>query len=65
MYDIFLNNNAEKKHYVLFFGQPASGKTWIIGSLLHYMKNYLGGAVMQDVAKSSLYEESKYNQMLN
>lgn len=40
-----LNTDAENKHYVLFFGQPASGKIWIIGSLLHYMKNYLGGTV--------------------
>lgn len=43
-----LNNNAENKHFVLFFGQRAAGKTWIIGSVLHYMKNYLGGTIRLD-----------------
>lgn len=55
-----LNANAENKHYVLFFGQPASGKTWIIGSLLHYMKNYLGGMVHLDPSKSTDAEEELF-----
>ncbi|MDH2997591.1 ribonucleoside-triphosphate reductase [Pasteurellaceae bacterium LFhippo2] len=55
-----LNNNAENKHYVLFFGQPASGKTWIIGSLLHYMKNFLGGTVYLDTTKTTDTEEELF-----
>ncbi|MGX2956340.1 TRAFAC clade GTPase domain-containing protein [Ursidibacter arcticus] len=58
-----LNTNAENKHYVLFFGQPASGKTWIIGSLLHYMKNYLGGTVYLDSDKSTDSEEELFYQL--
>lgn len=58
-----LNTNAENKHYVLFFGQPASGKTWIIGSLMHYMKNYLGGTVYLDTNKSTESEEALFYQM--
>lgn len=58
-----LNTNAENKHYVLFFGQPASGKTWIIGSLLHYMKNYLGGTVYLDTNKTTESEEALFYQM--
>ncbi|MGX3065918.1 ribonucleoside-triphosphate reductase [Ursidibacter arcticus] len=58
-----LNTNAENKHYVLFFGQPASGKTWIIGSLLHYMKNYLGGTVYLDLDKSTDSEEELFYQL--
>ncbi|MFZ7217313.1 TRAFAC clade GTPase domain-containing protein [Avibacterium avium] len=58
-----LNTDAENKHYVLFFGQPASGKTWIIGSLLHYMKNYLGGTVYLDTHKSTESEEELFYQL--
>lgn len=58
-----LNTNADNKHYVLFFGQPASGKTWIIGSLLHYMKNYLGGTVYLDSEKSTDSEEELFYQL--
>lgn len=58
-----LNTNAENKHYVLFFGQPASGKTWIIGSLLHYMKNYLGGTVYLDTSKTTDSEEELFYQL--
>lgn len=60
-----LNNNAENKHYVLFFGQPASGKTWIIGSLLHYMKNYVGGNIYLDLEKSTDSEEELFYQLQN
>lgn len=58
-----LNANAENKHYVLFFGQPASGKTWIIGSLLHYMKNYLSGTVYLDTNKTTESEEALFYQL--
>lgn len=58
-----LNTDAENKHYVLFFGQPASGKTWIIGSLLHYMKNYLRGVVYLDKDKSTDSEEELFYQL--
>lgn len=58
-----LNKDAENKQYVLFFGQPASGKTWIIGSLLHYMKNYLGGTVYLDTEKTTESEEELFYQL--
>ncbi|WP_159991385.1 ribonucleoside-triphosphate reductase [Pelistega ratti] len=58
-----LNINAENKHYVLFFGQPASGKTWIIGSILHYMKNYLEGMVYLDAEKTTESEEELFYQL--
>ncbi|OBX10972.1 ribonucleoside-triphosphate reductase [Gallibacterium salpingitidis] len=57
---IELNTDSENKHYVLFFGQPASGKTWIIGSILHYMKNYLDGLVYLDTNKSTENEEELF-----
>ncbi|OOR99704.1 ribonucleoside-triphosphate reductase [Haemophilus paracuniculus] len=60
-----LNNNAENKHYVLFLGKPASGKTWIIGSILHYMKNYLGGMVYLDTNKTTYNEEELFYQLQN
>ncbi|MDG6896230.1 ribonucleoside-triphosphate reductase [Volucribacter amazonae] len=58
-----LNTDAENKHYILFFGQPASGKTWIIGSILHYMKNYLGGTVYLDTQKTTESEEELFYQL--
>lgn len=58
-----LNVNADNKHYVLFFGQPAAGKTWIIGSLLHYMKNYLKGNVYLDTNESTESEEELFYQL--
>ncbi|MEE3608362.1 TRAFAC clade GTPase domain-containing protein [Avibacterium paragallinarum] len=58
-----LNTDAENKHYVLFFGQPASGKTWIIGSLLHYMKNCLQGTVYLDTQKATTGEEELFYQL--
>lgn len=48
-----LNTNSDNKHYVLFFGQPASGKTWVIASILYYMKRYLDGMVYLDSDKSA------------
>lgn len=60
-----LNTNAEHKHYVLFFGQPASGKTWIIGSILHYMKNDLGGTVYLDTHKTTDSEGELFHQLQN
>lgn len=48
-----LNDNAENKHYVLFFGQPGSGKTWIIASILFYLKQYAEGTAYLDSSKSS------------
>jgi anaerobic ribonucleoside-triphosphate reductase len=58
-----LNENAENKHYVLFFGSPASGKTWIIGSVLHYMKNYIGGVVYLQTDKTTESEEELFYQL--
>ncbi|WP_273396388.1 TRAFAC clade GTPase domain-containing protein [Actinobacillus porcinus] len=58
-----LNTNAHNKHYVLFFGRPASGKTWIIGSILHYMKNFLGGVVYLDTQKTTESEEELFYQL--
>lgn len=58
-----LNTDAENKHYVLFFGQPASGKTWIIGSILHYMKNFLDGTVYLDTKKTTDSEEELFYQL--
>lgn len=58
-----LNTNAENKHYVLFFGRPASGKTWIIGSILHYMKNYIDGTVYLDTNKTTESEEELFYQL--
>lgn len=55
-----LNENADNKHYVLFFGTPASGKTWIIGSILHYMKNYLNGVVYLETDKTTENEEELF-----
>ncbi|WP_240731027.1 TRAFAC clade GTPase domain-containing protein [Histophilus somni] len=55
-----LNNNAENKHYVLFFGSPASGKTWIIGSILHYMKSYIEGTAHLDTSKTTESEEELF-----
>ena len=55
-----LNNNAENKHYVLFFGSPASGKTWIVGSILHYMKSYIDGTVHLDTSKTTESEEELF-----
>lgn len=60
-----LNNNAENKHYVLFFGRPASGKTWIIGSILYYMKNFLAGTVYLDTLKTTISEEELFYQLQN
>lgn len=60
-----LNNNADNKHYVLFFGKPACGKTFIIGSLLHYMKNELGGTVYLDQDKSISSEKKLFNLLQN
>lgn len=51
-----LNLNADSKHYVLFFGMPGTGKSFIIGSLLHYMKNILGGTIYLDNDKSTRNE---------
>lgn len=58
-----LNDNAENKHYVLFFGSPASGKTWIIGSILHYMKNYIDGVVYLETDKTTKSEEELFYQL--
>lgn len=58
-----LNLNAENKHYVLFFGKPASGKTFIIGSLLHYMKNILGRTVYLDDEKTTKFERKLFSQL--
>lgn len=58
-----LNINSENKHYVLFFGKPASGKTFIIGSLLHYMKNSLGGTVYLDDEKTTKGERKLFSQL--
>lgn len=58
-----LNENADNKHYVLFFGSPASGKTWIIGSVLHYMKNYIGGVVYLQTDKTTESEEELFYQL--
>lgn len=58
-----LNTNAENKHYVLFFGKPASGKTFIIGSILYYMKNVLGGTVYLDEEKTTDYERKLFSQI--
>ncbi|OOR96838.1 ribonucleoside-triphosphate reductase [Canicola haemoglobinophilus] len=55
-----LNNNAENKHYVLFFGSPASGKTWIVGSILHYMKSYIDGTVHLDTSKTTESEDELF-----
>ncbi len=60
---LFELNEDQDKHYVLFFGQPASGKTWIIGSLLHYMKNHLGGTVYLDTDNSTEREEELFYQL--
>lgn len=51
-----LNQNAENKHYVLFFGQPGAGKTWIIASILYYMKLYADGNAYLDSSKSSTHD---------
>lgn len=60
-----LNTNADNKHYVLFFGQPASGKTWIIASILYYMKRYLDGMVYLDTAKTADSELDLFYQLQN
>lgn len=60
-----LNTNADNKHYVLFFGQPASGKTWIIASILYYMKRYLDGMVYLDSAKTADSELDLFYQLQN
>lgn len=60
-----LNTNAENKHYVLFFGKPASGKTFIIGSILYYMKNVLGGTVYLDDERSTDSERELFIQLQN
>ena len=59
-----LNENSEIKNYVIFFGIPDCGKSYIIASLLHYMNAYLGGntRINKDVATKD--EALLYNQML-
>lgn len=54
-----LNNNAENKHYAVFWS-PASGKTWIIGSILHYMKSYIEGTAHLDTSKTTESEEELF-----
>lgn len=60
-----LNTNASNKHYVLFFGKPGAGKTFIIGSILHYMKNILGGMVYLDDEKSTDGERELFTLLQN
>ncbi|OOR88253.1 hypothetical protein B0181_08395 [Moraxella caviae] len=47
-----LNFNAESKNYVLMLGKADSGKSFIIASLVYYMKTHLKGLVRlnQDLA---------------
>ncbi|MFD0966748.1 ribonucleoside-triphosphate reductase [Seminibacterium arietis] len=60
-----LNDNAENKHYVLFFGQPGSGKTWIIASMLFYMKQYASGSAYLDSSKSSSHDLNLFYELQN
>lgn len=60
-----LNDNAENKHYVLFFGQPGSGKTWIIASMLFYMQQYASGTAYLDSSKSSSNDLNLFHELQN
>lgn len=37
-----LNQDADNKHYILFFGTPSSGKSYIIGSLVNHIETAYG-----------------------
>lgn len=56
-----LNNNAENKHYVLFFGSPANAeKLGLLVSILHYMKSYIEGTAHLDTSKTTESEEELF-----
>lgn len=59
-----LNENAENKHYILFFGTPNSGKSYIIASLIHYMNQCLSGTVRLNPERTTTKDELLFNQML-
>lgn len=60
-----LNNNATNKHYVLFFGKPASGKTFIIGSIINYLKSQAPGQLIYRDELTTVIEDQLYYKMLD
>lgn len=52
-------NNAENKHYIAVLDRQR-GKTWIIGSILHYMKSYIEGTAHLDTSKTTESEEELF-----
>ncbi len=59
-----LNKDAENKNYILFFGLPNSGKSYIIASLLHYMSSFSNGRIELNIDKTTISETDIYNQMI-
>lgn len=60
-----LNNNAENKHYVLFFGRPGSGKSYIIGSIINYLRSYSPGHLIYHDEFTTVSEDKLYYSMLD
>ncbi len=59
-----LNKDAENKNYILFFGLPNSGKSYIIASLLHYMSSFADGRIELNTEQTTISEIDIYNQMI-
>lgn len=60
-----LNDNAVNKHYVLFFGRPGSGKSFIIGSIVNYLKSRAPGQLIYRDEFTTIAEDKMYYSMLD
>ncbi|ETD66418.1 hypothetical protein V757_12680 [Pelistega indica] len=58
-----LNERAENKHFVMLFGTPSSGKSYVIASLLHYMNSYLPGNVRLNPERTTKQDSLIFNTM--
>ncbi|TCP93270.1 hypothetical protein EDC44_12225 [Cricetibacter osteomyelitidis] len=59
-----LNLNAETKNYVLLLGKAGAGKSYIISSLVYYMKTYLNGTVRLNQEVATREEVLLYNRII-